>query len=223
MTAPRFTQKLNGQRVLPIGGTGGVGMAVAQALAEHGAEIILSSSREAKVKRVIDDLASQYAHAKSGISGYTCEGEEVAEDQKVGQVRTIASIPVAKIGIKYIDKARDSSITFTGGSTSERPIAGGFGQCSRSSPRGSTGWGAFDLAAYIRVNVDAPGVIETDLWQGMGDEGKRQFFKQHEASIPTGKVGQPDDLAEAYLYCLRDKNATGIVVDSNSGVFLQWR
>jgi len=78
---------------------------------------------------------------------------------------------------------------------------------------------AFDLAP-IRVNCVAPGIIETDLWQGMGEEGKKAFFADHESKIPTGKVGQPEDLAEAYLYCLKDANATGIVVNSNSGTFL---
>ena len=79
---------------------------------------------------------------------------------------------------------------------------------------------AFDLAP-VRVNCVAPGVIETDLWESMGEEGKKTFFKDHESKIPTGKVGQPEDVAEAYVYLLKDKNATGIVVNSNSGVFLQ--
>lgn len=79
---------------------------------------------------------------------------------------------------------------------------------------------AFDLAP-IRVNCVAPGVIETDLWQGMGEEGKKAFLEQHAKSVPTGRVGQPEDLAEAYLYLLRDRNVTGTVVDSNSGAFLQ--
>ena len=79
---------------------------------------------------------------------------------------------------------------------------------------------AFDLAP-IRVNCVAPGVVETDLWEGMGEEGKRSFFRDHESKIPTGKVAQPEDVAEAYAYLLKDKNATGITVHTNSGVFLQ--
>ena len=259
MSAPRFINKLANQRVLLIGGTGGVGIAVAQLLIEYGAEIILSSSREAKVKQVIADLSSQYPDAASRISGHACDLaspnveenvkslfvkvgkvnhivymagdrlpmiplEEVTLEkwQKCNQVRTIASILVAKIGINYMEKTRNSSITFTGGSISEKPIAGGWSMLALigAGINGLARQLAFDLAP-IRVNAVAPGVIETDLWQGMGEEGKRKFFKQHEASIPTGKVGQPEDLAEAYVYCLKDKNATGIVVHSNSGTFLQ--
>ncbi|KIV77375.1 hypothetical protein PV11_09173 [Exophiala sideris] len=258
MSPSRFTSKLVGQRVLLVGGTGGVGVGVAQALIEHGAIVILSSSREHKVKDVCAALVQDYPEAKDRISGYACDlaspsveanieelfkrvgevshivymaGDRLPmvplEDvtlekwQKCNQVRTIASILVAKIGIKYMKKDRHSSITLTGGSISEKPIAGGWSMLALigAGLNGLARQLAFDLAP-IRVNAVAPGVIETDLWQGMGEEGKKAFFEDHESKIPTGKVGQPEDLAEAYLYCLKDLNATGIVVHSNSGTFL---
>ena len=141
--------------------------------------------------------------------------------QKCNQVRTIASILVCKIGVMYVKKDRHSSITLTGGSISEKPIAGGWSMLALigAGLNGLARQLAFDLAP-IRVNAVAPGVIETDLWQGMGEEGKKAFFADHESKIPTGKVGQPEDLAEAYLYCLKDANATGTVIHSNSGTFL---
>ncbi|KAL2426469.1 Short-chain dehydrogenase/reductase phqE [Exophiala dermatitidis] len=254
----RFTNKLTGQRVLLVGGTGGVGISVAQALLEQGATIILSSSREAKVKDTCAALENDYPEAKDRVSGYACDLassdvesnieelfkkvgnvdhivymagdrlpmvplEEVTLEkwQKCNQVRTIAAILVAKVGVRYMKKDRHSSIVITGGSISEKPIAGGWSMLALMGA-GLNGLGrqlAFDLAP-IRVNVVAPGVIETDLWQGMGEEGKKAFFAQHESTIPTGKVGQPVDLAEAYLYCLKDANATGVVIHSNSGTFL---
>lgn len=258
MSPTRFTDKLAGKRVLLVGGTGGVGFSVAQALLEFGATIILSSSRETKVKDVCDALVKDYPEAKDRISGYACDLaspnvesnieelfkkvgnvdhivfmagdrlpmvplDEVTLEkwQKCNQVRTIAAILVVKVGIRYMEKDRHSSIVLTGGSISEKPIAGGWSMLSLMGA-GLNGLGrqlAYDLAP-IRVNVVAPGVIATDLWQGMGEEGKKAFFADHESKIPTGKVGQPVDLAEAYLYCLKDANATGIVVHSNSGAFL---
>ncbi|KAJ9618533.1 uncharacterized protein PV06_09227 [Exophiala oligosperma] len=258
MSTTRFVNKLVGQRVLLVGGTGGVGISVAQALVESGAVVILSSSREQKVKDVCTALANDYPQAKDRISGYACDLasanveanirdlfgkvgeidhivymagdrlpmiplEEVTLEkwQKCNQVRTISSILVAKIGSRYLKKDRHSSIVFTGGSISEKPIAGGWSMLALigAGVNGLARQLAFDLAP-IRVNAVAPGVIETDLWQGMGEEGKKAFFQGHESRIPTGKVGQPEDLAEAYLYCLKDTNATGIVVHSNSGTFL---
>lgn len=258
MSPARFTNRLEGQRALLVGGTGGVGISVAQALLEFGATIILSSSREAKVKDACAGLANHYPGAKDRISGYACDlGTPDVESNieelfnKVGavdhivymagdrlpmvpledvtlekwkqctQVRTIAAMLVVKVGVRYMRKDRHSSIVLTGGSISEKPIAGGWSMLALMGA-GLNGLGrqlAYDLAP-IRVNVVAPGVIETDLWQGRGEEGRRAFFAAHESKIPTGKVGQPLDLAEAYLYCLKDANATGIVVHSNSGTFL---
>ncbi|EXJ83881.1 hypothetical protein A1O1_07509 [Capronia coronata CBS 617.96] len=258
MSPSQFTDKLAGQRVLLVGGTGGVGVSVAQALLEFGATIVLSSSHESKVKDVRAALLQDYPEAKDRISGYPCDLaspdvesnieqlfnqagnvdhivymagdrlpmvplEEVTLEnwQKYNQVRTIAAILVIKVGVRHMKKDRHSSIVLTGGSISEKPIAGGWSMLALMGA-GLNGLGrqlAYDLAP-IRVNIVAPGVIETDLWQRMGEDGKRAFFAEHEGKIPTGKVGQPVDLAEAYLYCLKDTNATGVVVHSNSGTFL---
>ncbi|KIX96837.1 uncharacterized protein Z520_07557 [Fonsecaea multimorphosa CBS 102226] len=258
MSPARFTNKLAGQRVLLVGGTGGVGISVAQALVEFGATIILSSSRASKVKDVCAQLVRDYPDAKDRIYGFACDlaspnveaniealFEEVgnvdhivymAGDrlpmipldevtlekwQKCNQVRTIAAILVVKIGTRYMKKDRHSSVVLTGGSISEKPIAGGWSMLALigAGLNGLARQLAFDLAP-IRVNCVAPGVIETDLWQGMGEEGKKAFFATLESRLPTAKVGQPVDLAEAYLYCLKDANATGIVIHSNSGTFL---
>ncbi|OAG37381.1 hypothetical protein AYO21_08458 [Fonsecaea monophora] len=258
MSPARFTNKVAGQRILLMGGTGGVGISVAQALIEFGASIILTSSRESKVKEVCTQLAHDYPDAKGRISGYPCDlasftVEENIEDlfkkvcdvdhivymagdrlpmipleditiekwYKCSQVRTIAAILVVKIGVRFMKKDRHSSIVLTGGSISEKPIAGGWSMLALigAGLNGLTRQLAFDLAP-IRVNCVAPGVIETDLWQGMDEESKKEFFASHESKMPTAKVGQPVDLAEAYLYCLKDANATGIVIHSNSGTFL---
>lgn len=79
---------------------------------------------------------------------------------------------------------------------------------------------ASDLAP-IRVNAVAPGVVETDLWSGMTPADKQAFFEQIEKQLPTGKVGQAEDVAEAFGYLIRDNNVTGVAVDSNGGTFLQ--
>jgi NAD(P)-dependent dehydrogenase (short-subunit alcohol dehydrogenase family) len=258
MGAARFANKLAGQRILLVGGTGGVGISVARALVEYGAAVILSSSRETKVKDVCAQLMSEYSDAADRVTGFACDlaGPSVEANieqlftkvgevnhivymagdrlpmvplddvtlekwQKCNQVRTISSILVAKIGSRYLKKDRHSSIVFTGGSISEKPIPGGWAMLALigAGINGLARQLAFDLAP-VRVNCVALGVVETDLWHGMGEEGKKAFFADHESKLATGKVGQPEDTAEAYLYCLRDANLTGSVVHSNGGNFL---
>jgi NAD(P)-dependent dehydrogenase (short-subunit alcohol dehydrogenase family) len=256
MVLSHFTSRLSSARVLIIGGTGGLGVGLARALIEYGATVILSSSREAKVRDVVASLMTENPGAN--VSGYACdlaspdvEANIEALFQKVGeidhiaymagdrlpmvpledvtlatwqsanQVRTISALLVCKVGVRYLKKSRDSSIVLTGGSISEKPIAGGWSMlaCSFAGINGMTRQLAFDIAP-IRVNCVAPGVIVTDLWAGMGEEGAKKFLSEHGRSMPTGEVGQPEDVAEAYLYCLRDKNATGSIIHSNSGAFL---
>jgi NAD(P)-dependent dehydrogenase (short-subunit alcohol dehydrogenase family) len=258
MSSPRYTNKFNNLRILLIGGTGGVGIAVAQALLEFGAEVILSSSREGKIKQIISDLTAQYPNAKGRISGHVCDlASPSVEDNitalfeavgkinhmiylagdrlptvplaevtlekwiKASQVRTIASILCAKHAIKHLDPSPNSSITFTGGSIAHKPIPGGWAMLALMGAgiNGLTRQLAFDLAP-VRVNCVELGIVETDLWEGMGEEGKRAFLSSHAEGTLTKKVGQAGDVAEAYLYLLRDANVTGSVVESNSGTFL---
>ena len=38
--------------------------------------------------------------------------------------------------------------------------------------------------------------------------------------MPTGRVASPEDVAEAYLYLLKDTNITGTTVSTNGGSLL---
>lgn len=81
---------------------------------------------------------------------------------------------------------------------------------------------AFDLKP-IRVNLVSPGAVETELWDLVtsGDEkAKQAMFDAVAKSVPTGRIAQPEDVAEAYLFLMKDPNVTGTVVDSNSGALL---
>lgn len=36
----------------------------------------------------------------------------------------------------------------------------------------------------------------------------------------TGEIGRPEDVAESYLYVMRDWNVSGSVIDTNGGFLL---
>jgi NAD(P)-dependent dehydrogenase (short-subunit alcohol dehydrogenase family) len=73
MPISKFLHKLAGQRVLILGGTSGMGFAVAEGAVELGATVIVSSSSSDKVARAVDRLRSSYPDASSRISGYPCD------------------------------------------------------------------------------------------------------------------------------------------------------
>ena len=73
---------------------------------------------------------------------------------------------------------------------------------------------AIEFAPYnISINCVGPGNIMTEGMQDMGGD----YIRQTEASIPVGKLGQPEDIAYAMLFLASDeaKYITGqsIVVD----------
>ncbi|KAF7551124.1 hypothetical protein G7Z17_g5263 [Cylindrodendrum hubeiense] len=74
--AAKFINKLHNQRVLIIGGSTGIGFAVAEGALEHGADVIISSSRQAKVDNAVSRLKKHLETANlplRQVSGQTCD------------------------------------------------------------------------------------------------------------------------------------------------------
>ncbi|PNY29697.1 oxidoreductase YkvO [Tolypocladium capitatum] len=75
-TAHKYLNKLQGHRVLVLGGSTGVGFCVAEAAVEHGAHVVVSSSNQTKLDKAVARLQ---AHAKAigtstdVIVGKTCD------------------------------------------------------------------------------------------------------------------------------------------------------
>lgn len=105
----------------------------------------------------------------------------------------------------YLKAEASSSITLTSGILGSKPFPG----LSKS-----IGWAgavetltkalAVDIAP-IRVNVVLPGAIRTPMLEKLGEETIAGFAQQH----LTKKVGQVQEIAEAYLLSMRCSFVTG--------------
>ena len=141
---------------------------------------------------------------------------------KASQVRVMGTLMIIKHGISHLAESPASSFVLTTGSIASKPIPGGWSLLSfiGAGLSGLTRQLAFDLAP-IRVNCVAPGVVATDLWDSMGEEAKQEFFKSQASQLCTGRVGRAEDVAESYLYLMKDNNVTGTMIDTNGGQFLK--
>jgi len=141
--------------------------------------------------------------------------------KKAGLVRFFAVLFVGKYAPRYMKKSPKSSITLTSGSVAERPMPNWTVVNSYASGvQGMTRGLALDLKP-IRVNVISPGYVDTELWNSfMNDEQKQGAFTEAEKKLPTGKVGQVEDVAESYLFCMKNQNVTGTVVSTTGGSLL---
>ena len=78
---------------------------------------------------------------------------------------------------------------------------------------------ARELAAYnINVNVVAPHAIKTDMSKEWSEEKRKNII----ANIPLGRMGEPEDIAEAVVFLVSDKAKfiTGEVLDVNGGYLM---
>jgi NAD(P)-dependent dehydrogenase (short-subunit alcohol dehydrogenase family) len=67
---------------------------------------------------------------------------------------------------------------------------------------------ALELAP-IRVNAVSPGVIDTGAWDGLGEQGKADYFARMSAANPARRIGTADDVANTVLYALTSTFLTG--------------
>ena len=89
------------------------------------------------------------------------------------------------------------------------------------------------LHGQIRVNCVALGAVHTELInimsaaslpEGSGPEASEKKLQGmlllFKSKTLTGTVGQPEDMAEAYLWLMRDRSVTGTCVHSDGGDLL---
>jgi len=100
-------------------------------------------------------------------------------------------------------------------------LYGNFGQtnyvATKAGVIGMTKTWARELARYgIRVNVIAPGFVATEILQAM----PQKVLDQMVAHTPMGRMGDPRDLAEAYVWLASDAASwiTGITLSVDGGL-----
>jgi len=69
----------------------------------------------------------------------------------------------------------------------------------------------------VTVNVVAPGFVETDMTKAVAAETQQQWASQ----IPLGRLGSPDDIANAVCFLASDEASyiTGQVLAVNGGMY----
>ena len=66
----------------------------------------------------------------------------------------------------------------------------------------------------------SPGVVDTELWGEAGADGRVAAMQRIGAGLPLGRVGKPDELAQAYLFAMGNGFLTGAVLDVDGGGLL---
>ncbi|MEU7166093.1 SDR family NAD(P)-dependent oxidoreductase [Streptomyces morookaense] len=72
----------------------------------------------------------------------------------------------------------------------------------------------------IRVNMIAPGIVETETWRELPDEQQEAMRRRYADLIALGRTGRPDEVAHAVLWLASDlaRYVTGCTVAVDGGL-----
>ena len=237
--------ELSEKRVVVLGGSSGIGLAVAQQVAARGARAVIASSNADRVKQAVAtldgkaeghtlDLSNerdiQNFFQKIGdfdhlvfTAGDTLQLNELAvtdltKARHAFEVRYWAALAVVKYASPHIRKG--GSIVLTTGIAGQRPHKGWVVAASVCGTiEALTRALAVELAP-IRVNAVSPGVVRTNLWQNMSTDEREHFYESVGKALPVGRVGEPCDIAQAYLFLMQEGFSTGQTVVVDGGTVL---
>lgn len=228
---------VQGKRVLVVGGTSGIGAAVARMAGAAGAAVTTASRREAAV------TATPIArHLRLDISDEaqvrTCLSAEQAFDHvivsaggaKPGKFREQGSEAGAQaFETKFwgawrvaalAPLAADASITFVSGVFAERPAAGQVAaSCANAALEALARALAVDLGP-IRVNAVSPGLVDTPMWHAMPEERRTAYFASVAEKLPARRICSDEDVAGLVLACMANPSLTGAVLKIDGGYTL---
>ena len=233
--------KLHGQKVLIIGGTSGIGLAIAQAAVVEGAQVVITGrtidqvhAAKAKIDGICEGIAMDIGDEASVVDAFKTLGKlnhivTTAAALTYGPLATlprsaidsmIASkflgpILVARHGAASLDPA--GSILFFSGIAASKPGTGTAVVAAVNAGLEGLGRALAVELAPIRVNVISPGVTDTNGWNYIPEKDRASTFAGIAASLPVKRVGKPEDLAQAAIMLLLNGFTTGTVRHVDGG------
>jgi 3-oxoacyl-[acyl-carrier protein] reductase len=236
---------LKDKTALVTGGSRGIGAAIAVALAEAGASVAINYRERADAANA---LAADINAAKGRATAVAADVSKAADVEKmvahVAQNLGPIDILVNNAGIAIVRGVDDLSeddfdrtitvnlksaflctkavvpgmrakkwgriVNISSGAARGGGAIGPHYNASKAAMEGLTrGYAARLVKDGITVNAVAPSLIETDMMAGRGDLAPR---------IPLGRLGKPEEVAQAVLMVLGNDYMTGQTVVLNGGM-----
>jgi NAD(P)-dependent dehydrogenase (short-subunit alcohol dehydrogenase family) len=238
-------KSLETRRVVIVGGSSGIGLAVAKEAASQGAEVVIVSSKAERVQEAIRSIgrdargqAVDVSDEKAVESFFTNLGAfdhlvftagdslqlhaladtDLKQARRAFELRYWSALATVKYGSPQIRKG--GSIVLTTGIAGLRPHSGWVIAASVCGTiEALTRALAIELAP-IRVNAVSPGIVRTNLWQNMSSAEREQLFESAGKRLPVGRVGEARDIAQAYLFLMQEGYSTGQTVVVDGGAVL---
>lgn len=234
-------QSLNNKIILVLGGSSGIGRAVAELADKAGAKVIIASrsadKREAVLAQLSDRASGAYVDfakletitqlvnnlpALDYVVFLPAAGAlQSFEDTTLETVRNhfehsfFAAWQVIRETLPRL--ANDGSITLVTGALSKSVKP----DCSHII---AAQWATEGLMRGLvreiaprRINLVAPGLVDTPFWDALGPKSKAELFENTSKQIPVGAPAQPEEIAECILSTLTNRFMNGATIVNDGG------
>ncbi|MBB3313441.1 NAD(P)-dependent dehydrogenase (short-subunit alcohol dehydrogenase family) [Rhizobium sp. BK196] len=230
---------LRDNRVLVIGGSSGIGLAVAEAATAADAVVTIASRSRSKLDEALKSLGPQALSAvldtadENALEAFFSANEPF--DHIVVSAAQTPTGPVRKLELADAKQAMESkfwgayrvarrarftergTLTLISGFLSERPSATSVLQGAINAALEGLARGLALELSPVRVNTVSPGLIDTPLWSKMDKDAKQAMFEKVSGNLPAKTVGRPADIANAVLFLMATPFATGSNVRVDGG------
>jgi len=233
---------LDGNKIVIIGGSSGIGLATAKAAAEEGGKVVIVSGNKERINKALQQLPSNsegyaidasveeniktffnklgsFDHlvytAGENISLGELSTTQLEQARDYFTIRYWGAVAAVKYATPHINK--NGSITLISGIASQRPGKGWWlGASICSAMEGFAKAMSVELAP-VRVNIVSPGIVKTNLWNSMTDEQRESMYQSAAVSLPVQRVGESEDIAQAFIYFIKQPYGTGQMLTVDGG------
>ena len=244
---------LKKKNIIVTGASGGIGNAIIKKLSEAGANILASGTRiekleelkknfesikilkfdisqSDKIEEFIENATNELGGSLDGIvnnAGITQDNLAIRmnldEWQKVININLTSTFLMSKFAIKKMLKNKSGKIVNI---TSVVGHTGNLGQANYTASKAGIVAMSKSLAIEyakknINVNCISPGFIKTAMTDKIDDKFKEVIVSK----IPSARLGEPDDIANAVLFLSSDQSnyINGETLHVNGGMYMAWQ
>jgi NAD(P)-dependent dehydrogenase (short-subunit alcohol dehydrogenase family) len=233
--------------VVVIGGSSGIGRAVARRCLADGASVVIAGRSRERLEAAQSELAC-VGRLRAVAADIGDRAQVAALFEQAGTVRhvvvTAADLPYGPVAtLTEADLMRavrskllgplftaqqaahrmtaGGSITFTSGIAAYSPAPGGALTATvNGALEAMVRAFALELAP-IRVNAVSPGWVDTPVWDQLATPAAKQTrLSEMAARLPAGRIAKPADIANAISYLIADDFVTGTVLHAEGGQLL---
>ncbi len=236
----------DGQRVVVIGASAGIGETTARAFAGLGATVSITGRSKERLDQAAKrigypvEAAEVDATDRAALDAFFATAGTIDHLVLTASPGAVGAGPFAALDEAALRQAfdgkffahvnaiqaalprlrADGSVTIVSAVSARTAFAGTAGLAAANGALEAIVAPLAVELAPLRVNAVSPGVIDTPWWDGMPEDQRRAYFDAVAAITPVRRVGRPEDVADAIAYLAGATFVTGTVLECTGGMSL---